>query len=183
MLKTVGSRDSASQKYDDALVRALQNARKRLQRCMYAAGVRAQDVESLVLDAIDSVPAEAWSSSSPDRVLLQVVDEACSAYAGYRSIPYRPLLSALERQWPTISTMISQVAPEPGTILVTLVRTTPWGNATVLDQLLISEVDRTCAAIAQATGAHYSRLSAALALLSAEPAPSLKSNGKLKKRR
>jgi len=150
---------------------------------MYAAGVRAEDVESLVLDAIDSVPAEAWSSSSRDRVLLRVVDEACSAYAGYRSIPYRPLHSALERQWPTIATMISQVASEPGLILFNLVRTTQWGDGRVLDPLLISEVDRTCAAIAQTTGAHYSRLPAALALLSAEPPPSLKGSGKLKKRR
>jgi hypothetical protein len=166
--------DTVLQVRSERIGRAIANCRERLRIRLVAAGVRPQDALNLILDAIDEAPSASWSASSSEQVLVRLVDEACSLYAGYRQIPYYKLLAAFERQWSAILPIIKQVALEPlesEAILLDVVRGTRWGDMTPLDGQLIALVDKACASFAMRVGRPYRRTEAIAAYLTSTALP------------
>jgi hypothetical protein len=135
----------------EAISSALADCRERLRVCLLAAGVRCEDTEDLLLDAIASVKAGAWLGSNPSRVLVQAVDSTCAQYAEARSVPYRGLLLILQRQLPRAETLMTAAGishPAREELLRTLVRTTParvWSEAENPDDLFLRGISSLCA--------------------------------------
>jgi len=139
----------------EAIISALTRRHGSLRLCLLAAGVRLEDAEALLVEAIESVRSHAWLSSNPDRLLVQALDSICALYAEARAIPYRMLLQLLQRQGSTIDLRMrkagfSLAASE--TVLRTLVRTTPraeWSEAESPDLLFLAKLDAICSAHAR----------------------------------
>lgn len=78
MVAVVTAELTSSSRRGEAIRSALADCREGLRLRVLAAGVRSEDTEDLVLDAIASVKADAWLGSNPSRILLQAVDSACA---------------------------------------------------------------------------------------------------------
>jgi len=152
MVPVLTAESSSRNHQGEAISAALAERRESLRLRLLAAGVRSEDVEGVIFDAIDSVKADSWLSSNPGRRLVQAVDTICEGYAQARAIPYRPILRLFQRLWTTIDSRMTEAGLSPlarETVLRTLVRTLgekTWTEAAASPDLLLSRVDAICSA-------------------------------------